>query len=131
MGSKIRLNATLEFNVIVDPDPFVDPVKAVVLTFDAEILAQLVTIDGKLTVQIPSTEIKTLTVVSEIGDIQKDRIQRSLDSLFFIATKQIADKMTNIDISTMIFDALGLKAPVFDIDYNNGYIEASINLVKP
>lgn len=131
LGSKLRLNASVEFYVIADPDPFFDPVKAIVLNFNAEMSFKIVIVNGKITVEIQGCDIKSLDIVSTIGDVQKVRIQRNIDMLLVVAMKQASYKVMDIDIDAFIHRKFGLHAPLFDVDYNNGYIEASINLVQP
>ena len=135
-GTHLKLNATIEFDVVNSTDPMDDPVQAVIASFEADLLIQTVTdqfyMQGRyLSIIIPKTEVLGVNVKSQIGNIQTDRFQKSLGSLLFIATKQIADKTKNIDVSGMIYNATGLNALNLDVDYNNDYIQASINIVRP
>jgi hypothetical protein len=132
LGSRVNLNATLEFLVRNQTSAIQNPFKAVSLTFELEILAQLIsTKDKKLTIQIPKTEILALTSVSKIGNINTPEIQRSLDSIIFVALKSFSDKTQNIDFSPTISQYTGLATQMFDIDYEDGGVEISLNLVKP
>jgi len=127
-GSHLNLNVTMEFNVVNSTDAFDDPYKAVAVTLAIDLKLQIVTKNELLSIQIVKATVNDIELISGIGELKKDVVKASLNSMINIALKSVEESLKNIDVRKIVKEKLGLDFTEFNVDPGVGYMEIALNM---
>lgn len=127
-GSKLAVTFFFDFYVVNSTDPFDDPVKALSLECEADLILVPTVENDLLTVTVASEDIVSLEVKSsELESLDEKRVWRNLDNLLNIAVDQFKGQLRNIDVLALLEKQLvGINFSKLKFDSRPGYNGVSV-----